>query len=235
MNEIKWYPSQERVNNSNMTRFMQSINQKLGTDLGHYDQLYKWSVDHIPEFWAALWEFTGIVASQPYDRVVENLDKMPGAHWFPGAQMNFAENLLRYRDDRTALLFKAETAKSYRISYAELYNRVAAASVNRAANWGGMFSLEEAEVEEYTFRAVMDERTSPICRSLNGRFFSVTRVMRVVRKALASPPSAIADLSPWPSYDAEKEDFYIGKGDDRDYLSGKSSSWLADRSLTSSR
>ena len=125
MNEIKWYPSQERVNNSNMIRFMQFINQKLDTDLGHYDQLYKWSVDNIPDFWAALWDFAGIVASQPYDRVVDNLDKMPGAHWFPGARMNFAENLLRYRDDRMALSFKAETADSYQISYAELYNRVA--------------------------------------------------------------------------------------------------------------
>jgi len=105
----------------------------------------------------------------------------------------------------------------------DLYNRVAAASVNRANNWGGMFSLEAAGVDEYMFRAVMDERTSRICRAMNGRVFSVPRVMKVVRKALDGPPSAIEKISPWPTYDTKRGDFFIESGGRRSYLKGKSS------------
>jgi SPP1 gp7 family putative phage head morphogenesis protein len=114
---------------------------------------------------------------------------------------------------------------------AELYNRVAAASVNRASNWGGMFSLEEAGVEEYEFRAVMDQRTSRICRELNGRVFSVPRVMNVVRQALDGPPSAIESIAPWPTFDAERNDFFIQTGDRRSYLGGQSEEWLADHGV----
>jgi SPP1 gp7 family putative phage head morphogenesis protein len=114
---------------------------------------------------------------------------------------------------------------------AELYNRVAAASVNRASNWGGMFSLEEAGVEEYEFRAVMDQRTSRICRELNGRVFSVPRVMNVVRQALDGPPSAIESVAPWPTFDAERNDFFIQTGDRRSYLGGQSEKWLADHGV----
>ena len=64
-----------------------------------YDGLYAWSVSRIPEFWASVWDFVGIRASQGYDRVIDDERKMPGAHWFPGARLNFAENLLRFRDD----------------------------------------------------------------------------------------------------------------------------------------
>ena len=113
----------------------------------------------------------------------------------------------------------------------ELYNRVAAASVNRAHNWGGMFSLEEAGIDEYVFRAVMDERTSRICRDLNGRVFSVPRVMRVVRQALEGPPSAIEGIAPWPSFDSERNDFYIQTGERRAYLGGQSEGWLADHGV----
>lgn len=113
----------------------------------------------------------------------------------------------------------------------ELYNRVAAASVNRANNWGGMFSLEEAGIEEYEFRAVMDQRTSRICRELNGRVFSVPRVMNVVRQALEGPPSAIESIAPWPTFDTERNDFFIQSGDRRSYLGGQSEEWLADHGV----
>jgi SPP1 gp7 family putative phage head morphogenesis protein len=113
----------------------------------------------------------------------------------------------------------------------ELYNRVAAASVNRAHNWGGMFSLEEAGFEDYVFRAVMDERTSRICRELNGRVFSVPRAMTVVRRALDGPPSAIEGIAPWPTFDEERGDFYIERDGRRSYLAGKSTEWLEARGV----
>jgi hypothetical protein len=94
-----------------------------------------------------------------------------------------------------------------------------------------MFSLEEAGVEEYEFRAVMDQRTSRICRELNGRVFSVPRVMNVVRQALDGPPSAIESVAPWPTFDAERNDFFIQTGDRRSYLGGQSEEWLADHGV----
>ena len=89
--------------------------------------MYDWSINRIPDFWAAFWEFGEIKASRGYDRVVDDLGQMPGAKWFEGARLNFAENLLRYRDDRMALIFKGEASGiAQSITYAELYSQVAA-------------------------------------------------------------------------------------------------------------
>jgi hypothetical protein len=83
------------------------------------------SIENIPDFWACVWDFAEIKASKGYDTVVDDVRKMPGAKWFIGARMNFAENLLRYRDDHTAFIFKGETEVSARTSYRELYDTVA--------------------------------------------------------------------------------------------------------------
>ena len=104
---------------------MNFINETYNQNFNEYMPLYKWSVENIPEFWAAFWEFADIVHSKPYDQVIDDVTKMPGAHWFPGAQLNFAENLLRYRDDQIALIFKGEAQASTRMTYAELYDEVA--------------------------------------------------------------------------------------------------------------
>jgi len=120
-----WTPSEDRIKNANITRFIKFVNQKHGKQFKTYDDLYQWSIDQIEDFWAAMWDFGEIKASKRYDRVVDDLKKFPGASWFPGAKLNFAENLLRYRDDRLAFIFKGETQKSARMTYAELYNTVA--------------------------------------------------------------------------------------------------------------
>jgi acetoacetyl-CoA synthetase len=126
MKKPLWEPPIEWVRQANMTRFIRFINQKYGKDFQDYQALYDWSVDQIADFWAAMWEFAEIKTSRPYDQVVDDPTKMPGAKWFSGAELNFAENLLRYRDDRTALIFKGEGKESKKISYRELYDRVAA-------------------------------------------------------------------------------------------------------------
>lgn len=72
-----------------------------------------------------MWEYGEIINSQDYNEVVDNLEKFPGAKWFKGARLNFAENLLRYQDDRTALIFKGESREYEKITYSELYNEVA--------------------------------------------------------------------------------------------------------------
>ncbi len=120
-----WEPSDERIKNANMTRFIQFVNQKYKKSFKSYDDLYQWSIDSISDFWAAMWDFAEIKASRKYDQVIDDLEKFPGAKWFPGAKLNFAENLLRYRDDRLAFLFRGETKKSARMTYAELYSSVA--------------------------------------------------------------------------------------------------------------
>ena len=120
-----WKPSEERIKSTNMYRFMNLVNERHHQNFTEYSQLHQWSIDNIPDFWASMWDVAGIIASQPYDRVVDDLGKMPGAEWFPGARLNFAENLLRYRDDQTALIFKGEGRDSIRMTYAELYDEVA--------------------------------------------------------------------------------------------------------------
>ena len=125
MGKLLWEPPEERIKNSNMYRFMMLINEKYGKNFAEYGALYQWSVENISDFWASMWEFAEIKASRPYYEVVDDLSKMPGAKWFSGAELNFAENLLRFRDDRVALIFKAEDRESRRMTYAELYDEVA--------------------------------------------------------------------------------------------------------------
>lgn len=120
-----WVPSQGRIESSNMYRFMGLVNEKFAKDLGEYTALYEWSIENIPAFWETMWEFAEIKTSRPYDQIVDDLTKMPGAKWFSGARLNFAENLLRYRDEQVALSFKGEARDSAKMTYAELYDEVA--------------------------------------------------------------------------------------------------------------
>jgi acetoacetyl-CoA synthetase len=125
MSKMLWKSTQESIRQTNMFRFMQAINAKHNQAFEDYTALHRWSVDHIPEFWAAWWDVAGIIHSEPYRQVVDDVTQMPGAKWFAGARLNFAENLLRYRDERTALIFKGEGRPSTRMSYAQLYDEVA--------------------------------------------------------------------------------------------------------------
>jgi acetoacetyl-CoA synthetase len=126
MAKCLWEPSIERINKSNMHRFKGFVNRRHNKNLNEYSDLYKWSIDNISAFWAAFWEFVGIKASKPYTQVVDDLTKMPGADWFKGAYLNFAENLLRFRDDQTAIIFQAENKVNRCLTYSQLYDQVAA-------------------------------------------------------------------------------------------------------------
>lgn len=104
---------------------MDFVNKKHGLKLESYWQLHKWSVEAIPDFWAAMWEYAGVKSSRRYDEVVDDIRKFPGAKWFQGALLNFSENLLRHKDDQLAFVFRGEARKTDEVTYAELYNRVA--------------------------------------------------------------------------------------------------------------
>jgi acetoacetyl-CoA synthetase len=125
MARLLWEPSDQRIKQTNMFRFMCAINEKHQKDFSEYSELHRWSIDHISEFWEAMWDFADIIAAQKAHQVVDDLGKMPGAKWFPGARLNFAENLLRYRDDQIALIFNGESQVRKTMTYAQLYDEVA--------------------------------------------------------------------------------------------------------------
>jgi acetoacetyl-CoA synthetase len=122
---LLWEPSAQRVAGANLTRFAAFAGERCDREFASYEDLYRWSVDDIPAFWAAVWDFLGIRASAAYTAVADDLSRFPGTTWFPGARLNMAENLLRHRDDGVALIFVGETAAPVRLTYAELYRSVA--------------------------------------------------------------------------------------------------------------
>jgi acetoacetyl-CoA synthetase len=125
MSKLLWKPSEGQIKQTNMYRFMKVVNEKYHQEFNEFAPLYEWSIENIADFWETFWDFADIIASTPYDQVIDDVSKMPGASWFSGARLNFAENLLRYRDDRVALIFKGEAQESVKITYAELYDEVA--------------------------------------------------------------------------------------------------------------
>ncbi|MGC8491816.1 MAG: acetoacetate--CoA ligase [Syntrophobacteraceae bacterium] len=134
MMEPLWKPSEKRIRESNMYRFMQSVNLAHETYFADYDDLYRWSIDNLESFWSEVWRFVAITPSLRNERVIDDPTKMPGAHWFPEARLNFAENLLRYRDEKTALIFRGEDRVRRTLSYRELYAATAkVAAALRAA------------------------------------------------------------------------------------------------------
>ena len=122
-----WTPSAEVVAHANMRRFLEHVQHQCEPQVKNYAGLYRWSIEHPERFWPQVWAFCRIKASRTWDEVLTEAHRMPGARWFEGAHLNFAENLLRYRDSRPALVFRCER-EDLRItcSYQELYRQVAA-------------------------------------------------------------------------------------------------------------
>ncbi len=124
MTQALWSPGNRRARDANISRFMRLIRRERDPGVVDYESLYRFSIDSPKAFWRAIWEFGGVIGSAG-PRTVENFDRMPGASWFPDASLNFAENLLRYRDDREALVFKSETGAKSTLTYRQLYRQVA--------------------------------------------------------------------------------------------------------------
>ncbi len=124
MSQALWSPAARRVQEANITRFMRLIRRERDPLVVDYKSLYRFSIKSPKAFWRAIWEFGGVIGSAG-SRAVEQLERMPGASWFPDASLNFAENLLRYRDDREALVFSSETGLKSTLTYRQLYRQVA--------------------------------------------------------------------------------------------------------------
>lgn len=126
MNKALWTPDRARIEQANITHFMQRMGEQSGRSLNNYDELYAWSIEQPEAFWRGVWDFCGIIGDQGEGPTLIDGDKMPGAKFFPQARLNFAENLLRYRDDRVAILGRCEQNLLTRYTYRELYEEVRA-------------------------------------------------------------------------------------------------------------
>ncbi len=122
--ELLWTPGAERIERALLTRFMRWLERERGRRFDDYASLWRWSVQDLEGFWSALWEYFDIRASVPPERALGRR-QMPGAEWFPGARLNYAENVLsRARPDREALVYLSEGEPPASLSWDELVARV---------------------------------------------------------------------------------------------------------------
>ena len=119
-----WTPSLFRIADANLTRFM-TFAAARGADAQDYDALYRWSIGQPAAFWEALFDFAGVIAERAAGPVLEEAGRMPGARWFPGTRLNFAENLLRGPDADPALVFRNERGQRRELSWRQLRAEVA--------------------------------------------------------------------------------------------------------------
>ena len=119
-----WQPSQERIEEANVTRFARRAIRQWKLGFNDYPSFYRWTVEHPEQFWDSLWKFAGVRAAAKGSRVLADGERMPGARWYPDARLNFAENLLRKNDASTALVFWGEDRVKRRLSCRDLHDSV---------------------------------------------------------------------------------------------------------------
>jgi acetoacetyl-CoA synthetase len=107
-----------------MTSFIAQVNQHHGLAIEDYETLYQWSLDEKESFWSEIWDFCGIIGDKG-ERILLDGENIETALWFPDASLNFAENLLRKKNDEIAIYFRAEDQVDYSLTYQELYQQVA--------------------------------------------------------------------------------------------------------------
>jgi len=118
-----WRPSEQRVAESNMQRFLTA--QRARLPRADYAALYDWSVAKPAEFWEAVWKFCGVRSSADYTAVLRDADRMPGARWFDGATLSFTANLLHPERAGPAIVFANESGERSELGWADLARQVA--------------------------------------------------------------------------------------------------------------
>ncbi len=124
MTQPLWTPSAERLKSARLGRFMAEVRAAWGVDAADYGALHAWSIAEPAQFWRSMWDFAGIIGDGPGESIVVDGERMPGARWFPDARLNYAENLLRRRDEADALVFWGEDRVRRRLSFAALHDQV---------------------------------------------------------------------------------------------------------------
>jgi acetoacetyl-CoA synthetase len=118
--DLLWEPGPERVARANLTAFARWLEQTRGLAFDGYPALWQWSVTETDAFWQAVWDYSGIIAAAPPAAVLGRRE-MPGAEWFPGARLNYAENVMRHEaPGQTALYYHSETVPVTALSWDEL-------------------------------------------------------------------------------------------------------------------
>ena len=135
MTKPVWIPSSERQRDTHMAAFIRAARQDSGEPLPDYEALHRWSVNNREAFWALLWSYAGIRAQSNDERVLLNGERMPGAQWFPGAHLNFAQNLLKKSGPEPALIFCDERGHREEMSWDELHRQVACVAA-ALRSWG---------------------------------------------------------------------------------------------------
>lgn len=119
-----WIPDEDMISGSNMTAFMRYVKTITKKKISSYNELYQWSINDTAEFWKSIWVMAGIIRSSEYKTVISG-STMLDTKWFEGAHLNFAENLLKYRDNRIAIISTRENLPDLRITYSELFELTA--------------------------------------------------------------------------------------------------------------
>jgi len=114
-----WSPTKERINNSNIQEYLSFLSSHYKKYFSSYSELYNWSITEIEKFWESIWEYSGIIYSKTFSVVLAKRI-MHGAQWFKDAELNFAENLLRFKDDKIALISIRERHPTIKITYKQL-------------------------------------------------------------------------------------------------------------------
>ncbi|VVO74724.1 Acetyl-coenzyme A synthetase [Pseudomonas fluorescens] len=125
MSDILWQPDPKRIAKTRMEAFRRFINQRHHLDIADYADLHQWSIDQRVDFWQAIVDFFDIRFHDQPDAVLIEGEHMPSAQWFPGATLNFAEHLLRRRDDAVAVVAIGENGQREQLTWAELAEHVA--------------------------------------------------------------------------------------------------------------
>ena len=120
-----WQPDSQTIESSQMHQFQRQVEARLNTEFTDYAQFHAWSIEHKEAFWEQLWQYCDVIASQTGDEILKPAGRFQDHRWFPEAKLNFAENLLRYRDDQTAIVSLLEDGSRRTLSYKELYQQVA--------------------------------------------------------------------------------------------------------------
>lgn len=133
MKDPIWRPTKERIANSNLTAYQKFLAKNYSLEFADFDQLYQWSVSDIPKFWESIWKLADVIHSRSYVRINDG-GHIWGNHWFTGAKLNYAENLLRHSGTRRAIIYWSESGERRSLTFNELRARVAECAASLRAN-----------------------------------------------------------------------------------------------------
>ena len=126
--QVLWTPSAEARTQSEIGRYVAWLRTERGLDFPGYDELWRWSVADLEGFWGSLWDYFGIRAQEPYERVLGSRE-MPGAEWFPGARLNYAEHMVGHDEDvdAVAIVAHSQAREPRQLTFGDLRDQVARA------------------------------------------------------------------------------------------------------------